>query len=204
VTAGDFREFLGENPEWRSTSYEELASRELVDDGYLVDLDDSPDERPVTGVSWHAAQAYAQWFSERNAMDLRRLGTNLQTRLPEEREWAWAAILDRHESGTTSFAFSRSTGPAVLTGERTGRLGLEDMLGNVWEWTSDPWYRSSGVLRLDRPLPDAGTGNTFPRVVRGGSWANTRASVGVESRGGQPAHWATPFLGFRLVIGTVE
>lgn len=204
VTAGEFRDFLSENPEWRSSAYEELETRELVDEGYLADLDDSPDDRPVTGVSWHAAQAYARWFNQRYATDIRDLGADLRARLPGEAEWAWAAILDRHEYGAPGFAFSRSTGPAVLTGERTGRLGLEDMLGNVWEWTSDPWYRSSGTLRLEQHLPDEGPGNTFPRVVRGGSWANTRAAVGVESRGGQPAHWATPFLGFRLVIGVAE
>ncbi|MFP4508958.1 MAG: SUMF1/EgtB/PvdO family nonheme iron enzyme [Spirochaetaceae bacterium] len=204
VTVGEFREFLDENPEWRSTAYEELYSLELVDEGYLADFNGAPDNRPVTGVSWHAATEYARWFDERYSGEIERIGSDLRARLPGEAEWAWAAILDRHEYGAQSFAFSRSTGPAVLTGERTGRLGLEDMLGNVWEWTADPWYRSSDVLRFERPLSDEGPGNTFPRVVRGGSWANTRAAVGIESRGGQPAHWSTPFLGFRLVIGEVE
>ncbi|TVQ25301.1 MAG: PEGA domain-containing protein [Spirochaetaceae bacterium] len=201
VSVNEFQTFIEAHPEWAPEARDELVSAGLVDTGYLADFNTQPGTVPVTGVSWHAARAYAAWFNETHREAIASLGSGFEARLPNENEWAWAAILDRHAYDVASGAFSRSSGPATLDGTRTGRLGLEDMLGNVWEWMNDPWYRASSTLRIEGSRVDAGLGPSFPRVVRGGSWANPRAAVGTESRGGQEAHWATPFLGFRLVIG---
>ncbi len=201
VSVSEFRTFVEAHPQWAPEARDDLVSAGLADTVYLADFDTQPGTAPVTGVSWHAARAYAAWFNETHGEAITSLGFNFEARLPGENEWAWAAILDRHAYDVASGAFSRSSGPATLDGARTGRLGLEDMLGNVWEWMDDPWYRASSTLRIEGSRADAGLGPSFPRVVRGGSWANPRAAVGTESRGGQEAHWATPFLGFRLVIG---
>lgn len=204
VSVGEFSRFLQDSPEWSPASKEQRAADGLVDHGYLEGFDAAASDLPVTGVSWHAAMAYLSWFNARYASELAVIGPGVEARLPVEAEWAWAAALDRLGYEASAHAFSRTSGPAALNGERSGRIGLEDMLGNVWEWTADPWYRASGTLRLEHEVVDTAPGNLFPRVVRGGSWANPRAAVGIESRGGQNASWATPFLGFRIVLAAVD
>jgi len=68
----------------------------------------------------------------------------------------------------------------------------------VWEWTGT-WYHPADYL--------VGGTAAYPgtqRVVRGGSWANDRRSIGVTTRGAQPPEWSTAFLGFRPVLAEVQ
>ncbi len=74
-------------------------------------------------------------------------------------------------------------------------FGLYDMLGNVWEWTSD-WYGEYGAAAATDPKgPVSGT----LRLLRGGSWSNDPSYVRASLRG-----WVEPadrnnYFGFRCV-----
>ena len=101
------------------------------------------DRHPVAHVSWYDAQAYVSWLSRR---------TGAAYRLPTETEWERAAAgSQRGCNRTLRIGPPDGTCPVGSYGSNTA--GLSDMVGNLWEWTSDCWEGSCDV-----------------RVLRGGSW----------------------------------
>jgi serine/threonine protein kinase/formylglycine-generating enzyme required for sulfatase activity len=109
---------------------------------------------PVTFVSMNDAKAYADWVSQK---------LNKQCRLPTEEEWEYAA---RNGSQATSFPWGDAWQPASANVNRgkpseVGTLsdittvgGLQDMLGNVQEWTSTKYalYQGHTAAKPDAEL----------------------------------------------------
>ncbi len=113
------------------------------------------DTKPVTGVNFLDAQAYARWFSEQ---------TGERWRLPTDAEWAYAAG-ERFVGETYSAVASDPDNPAVawirryreesaarrepdpVAHERghfgANTHGITDLAGNVWEWTSTCYARTT-------------------------------------------------------------
>ena len=161
-------------------------------------------DRPAVQVSWHDAQAYADWLSRK---------TGHHFRLPSDAEWAFAAgsrfrddgapvdaddpakrWISRYEreserdlSDTTAYPFGR-----FGLNER----GVSDLAGNVWEWTSTCFVRS----RVDAS-GNAGrsTVNCGVRVAEGAHRAYVTDFIR-DARAGGCAQGVPPAnLGFRLV-----
>ena len=145
---------------------------------------------PVACVSWNDAQAYAAWLSRR---------TGEAYRLPSESEWEYAAragtatsrywgegesgqcghangadasLKERHSDRQWTTASCRDghahTAPA---GSFTANgWGLQDMLGNVWEWTEDCWNDSYAGRRRTAARGRTGIARSaFCAAVRGSS-----------------------------------
>ena len=102
------------------------------------------DRHPVAYVSWDDAQEYVSWLSRR---------TGAVYRLPTETEWERAAAGDPAGVGCGGRSIDEGTCPVGSYG--ANEAGLSDMVGNVWEWTSDCLEGDCGR-----------------RVVRGGSWSS--------------------------------
>jgi formylglycine-generating enzyme required for sulfatase activity len=146
---------------------------------------------PVEQVTWHEAAAYCNRLSERAGLGQcygcngsgrdvtcspsSRYSTPYACpgyRLPTEAEWEYAA-----RAGTTGPRYGDLSAVAWYSDnsgntthrvgqKRANALGLQDMLGNVWEWCHD-WYGDyPGVSVTDPSGPGAGS----LRVLRGGSW----------------------------------
>jgi len=134
VTQGEFRRFVRQQPQWQRGR----IAQTFADAGYLqdwpgpTDVADVDAARPVTHVSWFAAQAYCE--SER-------------ARLPTWTEWEYVAAADATRSDARGdpawlarilgwYARPASTAlPAV--GGAPNLYGVRDVHGLVWEWVDD-------------------------------------------------------------------
>ncbi len=174
---------------------------------------------PVTDVNWFEARDFCAWLSDQTDLTARLIDpagqllsppTRLRFRLPTEAEWEYAA---RGSDGRRfpwgnefqpTFANTRESGRAAPNPPGTypaGRspFGIEDMAGNVWEWTAS----------LDRPYPyRADDGRNDPaapgrRILRGGCYANPHGYARCACRFRLPPAMRNPFLGIRLAL-TIE
>jgi len=215
-----FEQFLKSNPKWLPSQRAQLEAQGLVTSGYLAGWSDQgtaaappagTPNLPVTGVSYGAAQAFASWLSARLPAYL----SSYSVRLPTEAEWEYAARLSGVTTKSDVFqdtfqGVSREPEPVGTGGG--GNLGIHDLMGNVWEWTSS-WYRpaepplsligaTGDNAALGIALSDAAAA-ALPDVhmtVKGGSFANRSDTVSPGTRGSMPPAWCTPYLGFRVVI----
>ena len=148
---------------------------------------------PVTQVTWEQARAFCEW---RGAL------------LPTEEEWQWAAtggdaartypwghelptceraVLNDGDTRAGKIPFGCGQGGTWAVGAKSPagdtRDGLQDMAGNVWEWT-DSW-------------PDA---DLEQRIIRGGGWGDSEAGVFQAAHSGSHHRSGySYFLGFRCV-----
>jgi formylglycine-generating enzyme required for sulfatase activity len=166
--------------------------------------------RPVTGVSWFEAMAYARWLDAQVRGQSEGIPSGYVLRLPTEAEWEKAA----RGAGGRRYAWGDTWEPALANVEsEVGRpsaigmcpggatpSGAHDLTGNVWEW----------CLSLHRPYPyQFGDGRNEPetdgdRVVRGGSWLivlrNSRCAYRLRNR---PDSF-NDLLGFRVVLSLAD
>lgn len=119
-------------------------------------------DMPVINISWHDAQAYLTWLNIQQGLDC----TGQCYRLPTEAEWEYAARGGRDEQADSPYGWAgKRYDPSQVNCENGSPLpiarasgvsngfGLQDMVGNVWEWTNT---KENGDQT---------------RVLRGGAWS---------------------------------
>jgi iron(II)-dependent oxidoreductase len=134
-------------------------------------VEEIPDHEPVQHVTYFEAQAYAAWAG---------------ARLPTEIEWEKACAWDPRTETRRRFPWgeaepdatranlgggARRPAPVGAYPNGASAYGVEQMLGDVWEWTSSrflPWPGFTPMIyqRYSQPF----FGGDY-RVLRGGSWA---------------------------------
>lgn len=171
-----------------------------LDRGVVVAVD-----RPAVQISWHDANGYAHWLSRKTAETWR---------LPTDEEWAFAAgskfkddgvaIDDNDPSKRWIARYEReadraSSEPGTRTFGAFGsnENGLQDIGGNVWEWTSTCFVRrvldDAGRIISERP-------NCGVRVVEGQHRAYVTDFIRDAKAGGCAVGVPPDNLGFRLVV----
>ena len=119
---------------------------------------------PVEYIIWEDYLAFIQSLNQ-------MLGGNA-FRLPTEAEWEYACRAgtsgERYgEIDAIAWYANNSGGQTHPVGlKQPNAFGLYDMLGNVWEWTSDIWYDYSPEYQVDPAHTEMGTGY----IYRGGGW----------------------------------
>ena len=163
--------------------------------GHIVALDPA---EPVQHVSFHEAQAFATWSGGR---------------LPTEAEWEKAALWDPASDRSRVYPWGdrvpgsdvanldhRAWGPVAVGSYPRGAspLGVEQMIGDVYEWTTSWFQGYPGYATFPYPeYSEVFFGEEY-RVLRGASWATAR-----EVARGTFRNWDWPirrqiFAGFRL------
>ncbi|HKG13404.1 MAG TPA: SUMF1/EgtB/PvdO family nonheme iron enzyme [Pyrinomonadaceae bacterium] len=159
---------------------------------------------PVANVSYDDAKAFAAWRSRRDGVTYR---------LPTEEEWEYAALgggasqipgaaprmYPWGAQWSDGLANLAGAGPAPVGSFALGRTpqGLDDIIGNVWEWTASEAAMYKGNDRTALSVEDRGK-----VVVRGGSYASKHDGdepVTVTSRRWVARDFRSPIIGFRLV-----
>ncbi len=157
-------------------------------------------DRPVVGVSWSDAQAYADWLTRQ---------TGKRYRLPSEAEWEFAAQAGSRNPFPWGFGIApgraacfdcgtpwdnRSTAPVGSFAPNA--YGLYDTSGNVLEWVADcyaPGY--DGAPADGRPRTD---GNCSNRVARGGAFNKPSSSLKTFARAKFVPETRLSSIGFRV------
>lgn len=152
---------------------------------------------PVENVTWYECQDFIE--------QLNKL-TGREFRLPTEAEWEYAA-----RGGYSSQHYSHSGANAAdvyriawyrddsnekthpVATKRPNELGVYDMSGNVWEWTSDLW---SDTYSSPRKGGDNGT----QRVCRGGAWNGEIKHCSNSFRNSSASARRSNGIGVRLVM----
>jgi formylglycine-generating enzyme required for sulfatase activity len=176
--------------------------------------------RPVVGVTWHEALAYCRWLESR-LQETGRLPTSTTVQLPSEAKWEKAARGPqayrwpwgndwRKDHANTAEAELKETSPVGLFPGGVSPYGVQDMAGNVWEWTHSGWGWTSGY-QPDYGYPyDPHDGREKPLqgpdlpVVRGGSWDAAQWLARAASRGRYPTVYWSSRCGFRVVLSLVN
>ncbi|MFD3515604.1 ergothioneine biosynthesis protein EgtB [Streptomyces sp. NPDC058657] len=166
-------------------------------------LEPVPLAEPVLHVSWYEADAYARWAGRR---------------LPSEAEWEKAARFDPASGRSRRYPWGdadpspdlanlgqRHLRPAPVGAYPAGEspLGVRQLIGDVWEWTSSDFLPYPGFA----PFPYREYSEVFfgaaHKVLRGGSFA-----VDAVACRGTFRNWDLPvrrqiFAGFRTARDAV-
>lgn len=174
VTVAQYREFLKET--------------KRPEPPFWDDANFSGDSQPVVGVTWHEAMAYAAWAGKQ---------------LPSEIQWEYAARgrdnrvypWGNREPDPIRCNFGDHLNMPSLVGmheEGATPEGIEDLAGNVFEWTRDLFvpYDASADSHSDVVL----------RAVRGGSWHSPATELRGAARTGLFPETRESTVGFRCVF----
>lgn len=156
------------------------------------------DDFPVEQVSWHDVQSFVRNLRERSGKYFR---------LPTEAEWEYAArgrdtpwfFSGDSNAGSVGWHAGNSQETTHKVGmKKPNRIGLYDMSGNVWEWTSD-WYYS-GYYTVSPKSNPSGPSSGDDKVIRGGSWDDGPFYLRVSCRNYTAPESRDGYLGFRLLL----
>ena len=185
VTNGEWREFIddggyGEPRWWSEAGWAHRVAAGLVAPKFwsthgtrtrFGHAEDIPAAEPVQHVSFFEAEAYAAWAG---------------ARLPTEMEWEKACAWDPATGSRRRFPWGASEPTEALANlggqalrpapvgayeVSASAYGAEQMLGDVWEWTTSPlrpWPGFTPMIydQYSRPFFDGDY-----RVLRGGAWS---------------------------------
>jgi ergothioneine biosynthesis protein EgtB len=199
----DFRWWFSEGWEavnrehWQAPLYWEFHDKEWMirDFSGLHSVESKADE-PVSHVSYFEASAYAKWAGKR---------------LPTEAEWEKAACFNPLSNSRQSFPWGNAAidsakanlfenqywgvAPNGAFPEGASAYGCQQLIGDVWEWTSSDYVPYPGFKSEFDEYNDKWFVNQ--KVLRGGSFATPRIHIRSTYRNFFHAHERWMVSGFR-------
>ncbi len=211
VTNADFRHFVARGGYEQMAIWEQEIWPAVLD---FVDQTGCPgprfwqngrcapgeDDHPVVGVCWYEAAAYARWVGKRLATDGEWVKAGswpvpLAGHPPLGRRFPWGDAMDRARANL----WGSGPGHVVPIDQFPGGIsvgGVHQLIGNVWEWTSDTFTLDGDPDEIDQAALA-----TF-KSIRGGAfdtYLDSQASC--HFRSGERALARKHNIGFRTAIG---
>ena len=213
VTVAQFHAFV------EATDYSDFDKSALLD----------ADNHPLRYVTWYNALAYTKWLNE----NLVEIGKNIKSEnafwegivsgelnvtLPSEAEWEkasrstdgrvypWEGDFDLNKTNNKDAGIGTTSTVGCFPAGASPH-GLQDMSGNLWEWTRSLWGKSFGNPDYNYPYnphdkdrENLKAERSILRVLRGGAFYDDRSNVRCAYR-----YWVGPYyggnsFGFRLVV----
>src|SRR5262249_44520451 len=155
---------------------------------------------PVTGVSWHEAEAYARFVGKRlpTEAEWEKIASwNPQTQT--KRRFSWGDELP--DANCANYAIGGwGTTPVYAFESTPSSYGCVDMTGNVWEWTATVFNGYPGF----KPFPYKENSELWfdgdHRVLKGGSWATRAPLLPCSFRNFWRPQLRIGFAGFRCAM----
>ncbi|MGI9167738.1 MAG: ergothioneine biosynthesis protein EgtB [Pyrinomonadaceae bacterium] len=182
---------------WQAPLYWEVHDGKwMIRDFTGLHIIESKADEPVSHVSFYEASAYAKWAGKR---------------LPTEAEWEKTACFDPGTGDNKAFPWGDSLadqskanllenelwGVAPIGAFPTGQsaYGCQQMIGDVWEWTSSDYVPYPGFKSEFDEYNDKWFVNQ--KVLRGGSFATPRLHIRSTYRNFFHPHERWMISGFR-------
>ncbi len=153
---------------------------------------------PVVCISWHDAMAYVRWLAKLTGQPW-RLPTEAEwekaARGTDERIYPWGDTFDKARCNIGESGICTTT-PIGRYPSGESPSHVQDMAGNVWEWTSSlyqpyPYRRNDGRENAN---------SIESRVLRGGSWDDVSRCTRAAFRDHSWSDLLSYGGGFRLVL----
>jgi rhamnose transport system permease protein len=183
VTNADFTMFV------EATGYQTEAEQRGDKKNWRTYDTEGRGNHPVVKVAFNDAQAFCGWLGQ-------RLPTEEEwekaARGTDQRSFPWGNLWDTTRANVR---LSGLRGTAAVGSFSTGAspYGVEDMAGNVWEWTDSPYVAYPSSTYQDPQY------STEARVTRGGGWFDDQKQVSTTNRSAALPQTANDDLGFRCV-----
>ena len=204
VTNEEFVDFMNEkgNQEEGGRTWVDLegSRNKVIEIGGKFTVEKGYEKHPMIYVSWYGARTYCKWLSEKT-------GKNYS--LPTEAEWEYSArggskgkptkYAGSDDLKTVGWYDDNSESKTHQVGQLApNELGIYDMSGNVWEWSSD-WYGENyyETIKDGETNPKGPESGDF-RVLRGGSWNSFDNYCRVSVRSYYDPDYRDDFNGFRV------
>jgi gamma-glutamyl hercynylcysteine S-oxide synthase len=157
-----------------------------------------PPDEPVQHVCYFEAEAFARWAGARLPTEIEwEKACAWDPAARARRAWPWGSAPPTAELANLGGAALRPA-PVGAFPQGASAYGVEQMIGDVWEWTSSdfaPWPGFTPMIYRDYSVPFFGGDY---KVLRGGSWAVAPSTIRPSFR-----NWDHPirrqiFTGVRL------
>jgi formylglycine-generating enzyme required for sulfatase activity len=180
---------------------------------------------PVVNVSWEEALNYCDWLTERLRVwpgTPEPLATLLhqndwRVSLPSEAEWEkaargsdgriypWGAEPDPYRANYDDTNIGTTSAVGCFPGGASSH-GIEDVSGNVWEWTRSLWGRKwekpdyGYPYKANDDRENLQAARDVSRVLRGGAFNHRHRVARCAYRDPYRPHYRFRHLGFRVVV----
>lgn len=145
--------------------------------------------RPVVGVSFWEAEAFACWAGKRLPTEAEWERT---ARGEDGRRYPWGDAWEEDRAGHRELG-PRATVPIGVFPRGASPEGVHELLGSVWQWCAD-WYAPYDPRDT---LDPRGAAEGERKVVRGGAWNTLASSCRAANRNAFLPHARFSNIGFR-------
>lgn len=166
------------------------------------------DDWPVVQIAFPDAQAYARWagrdLPDEEQFERAAQGNHgpMRDQPPPEDANSWQGAFPTRNS-----ALDGREGLAPVGCYRPNGYGLNDMIGNAWEWTTSGYLPNHAPMLMGEGAPgnpafDPDQADAHVRVIKGGSFlcaANYCARYRPAARNAQEEQSGASHLGFRTI-----